>query len=116
MEWQRRSGDCAPYQEHAAGFDIPSSFVIRISSFCWLMKRQTIVFNQAMCKHDLVTRNFVTPIAAPVNGSDNQIAQLLMCAHLINCSRCARFRKIIEQTYSRGNTGGLPILWDPAGS
>src|SRR5206468_1090142 len=55
------------------------------------------LLNQAMCKHDLITRNFVTPIGAPVNGSDNQIARLLMCAHLIGYSRCARFRNVVEQ-------------------
>ena len=48
-------------------------------------------FDQAMSKRYLVTWNFVAPIAAPVNGSDNQIARLLVCAYLIGDSRRGRF-------------------------
>src|SRR4030095_728433 len=72
-------------------------------------------FNQAMSKGDLFPWNFVSPITSPMNRSDNQIARLLMCAHLFGHSLGGDLCKIIEQIYSRGNAGGPPILRDPTG-
>ena len=47
--------------------------------------------NQTVSERDVFGRNVVAPIAAPVNGSDNQIARSLMRAHLIGHPRGGGF-------------------------
>ena len=47
--------------------------------------------NQAMGECNLLRWDFVTPVAAPVDRRDDQVAGLLMRAHLIAHSRCGRF-------------------------
>ena len=70
--------------------------------------------DQTVGERDLFTRDFVAPIATPMDGHNNHIARLLMGSHLIAHSRCGRFREVIEQIHSRGNVGGLPFLRDAA--
>ena len=44
-------------------------------------------FDQAMRKRDLFARNFVTPVAAPVDRRDEQIARSLKLPHATRDSR-----------------------------
>src|SRR5438034_7783872 len=65
-------------------------------------------FNQTMGERDLVRRNIIPPVAAPVDRSNEQIAWLLKLPHRIRNPACGRFRKIIEQVYPRTSARRAP--------
>src|SRR5260370_32860325 len=71
--------------------------------------------NQAMGKRALLRGNVIAPVAAPVDRCDEDIARLLMLSHLTCDSRSGRFREIVEEIDSRGNTRGAPLMWNAAG-
>src|SRR5260370_42329170 len=71
--------------------------------------------DKAMSKHDLLARNFVAPIGAPVDRCDEDIARLLMLSHLTCDSRSGRFREIVDKIDSRGNIRGAPLMRNAAG-
>jgi hypothetical protein len=70
--------------------------------------------NQSMGEHDLFTRDFVPPIAAPMNRRNHQIAALLVRSHLFAQTCCGRFRKILHEVYSGRAAGGFPLSRDAA--
>src|SRR5947207_2041897 len=76
-------------------------------------ERDTFV-DQTVSERDLFPRNFVAPIAAPVDRGNEQIAELLVLAHLIRDSYGSGFGKILEQIHSGTKTCCTPLLRNPA--
>src|SRR4030095_4449444 len=54
------------------------------------------LLNQVMSKQDLFTRNFVAPVATPVDRRDYQIARLLLRPHFVARSCRGWFRQIVQ--------------------
>src|SRR5947199_432868 len=71
-------------------------------------------FDQAMGERDLLRRNVITPVAAPVDRSNEQIVWLLKLPHRIRNPACGRFRKIIEQVYPRTSARRAPSFENAA--
>src|SRR4030095_12744260 len=72
-------------------------------------------FDQAMGECDMLPRNVITPVAAPVDRGNDEIAWLALMPDLIRNSRGSRVRKIVQQIHSPTRRCRTPLAWNTAG-
>src|SRR4029453_12986543 len=72
-------------------------------------------FDQAMGECDLLRRNVIPPVAAPMYGGNEEIAWPPLVSDLLPSPRRSRVRKIVQQVHSRARRCGTPLGWNAAG-